>query len=879
MSPRDAEPAAGLKTKYLRDYAPPDYAVPETTLHFDIGAEVTRVTARLRVQRAAHADAARPLCLDGKHLKLISIKLDDAELAADAYVVSDEGLRIAQVPAQFTLETVVEIDPASNTALEGLFACGDMLASQCEAEGFRCITYFPDRPDVLSRYRVTIDADTGRYPVLLSNGNCLEQTELGDGRHRAVWDDPHLKPCYLFALVAGDLVRVTGQHRTPSGRNVSLELYAEHGQEDRLAFAMESLRQAMIWDEQVYGREYDLDRYLVVAVSSFNMGAMENKGLNIFNSSLLLATPDIATDASHILVRDVVAHEYFHNWTGNRITCRDWFQLSLKEGLTVLREQQFSEDMNDPAIARVEQVRHLRARQFPEDAGPNAHPVRPESYVEMNNFYTMTVYEKGAEVIRMMRGIVGADGFTRGMATYFDRHDGQAVTIEDFVRAIEDGSETSVGDQFRRWYSQAGTPRLSVEQAYAGGELTLRLSQSVPATPGQKDKQPMPIPISVKLLGVDAKAPASTTGMRHHGETLVLDAASGVAQYAGLTTEPVVSLLRGFSAPVRLQFEQPAEALATIMREDTDAFARWEACQRLIRQACTAHQAGQTSDLEHALDVLAEAIAESDPTDPVLPEWLNLPSPFELADGFDRNDVDAVLAMHTAVKAGLAQRLRAQLTHWLEQSKPRRAWEFSQAEVARRRLHATVLDLLLVTDRDAGLAAAQALLTDADNLSDRLAALHAVNDLDIPQREQMFARFADRWASEDLVMDHWFRLQASSEVSGTPEGVRALQARPDFDLARPNRARAVLYGFATQNFAQFHADNGAGYAVIADAVLALDAINPQVAARMVIPITQFARLHGPRQEQMRSALARVLDRPGLSANVAELAGKAMQAAE
>lgn len=878
MNPRDAEQTAGLTTKYLRDYAPPDYRVPTTMLHFDIGADATRVTAKLQVERAAHAAGGAPLWLDGKRLKLQSIKLDGQTLPAAAYVVSEQGLRINEPPARFELETVVEIDPASNTALEGLFACGDMLASQCEAEGFRCITYFPDRPDVLSRYQVSIEADVQRYPVLLSNGNCLEQTQLGNGRHRVVWDDPHLKPCYLFALVAGDLVRVTGEHTTPSGREVSLELYAEHGQEDRLAFAMESLRQSMIWDEQAYGREYDLDRYLVVAVSSFNMGAMENKGLNIFNSSLLLATPDIATDASHIMVRDVVAHEYFHNWTGNRITCRDWFQLSLKEGLTVLREQQFSEDMNDPAIARVEQVRHLRARQFPEDAGPNAHPVRPESYVEMNNFYTMTVYEKGAEVIRMMRGIVGAEGFAKGMDTYFDRHDGQAVTIEDFVRAIEDGSGASLGEQFRRWYSQAGTPVLQVEQDFSGDTLRLQFTQTVPETPGQTDKQPMPLPIALRLLDAEGVAPPTVRGLRIQGETLVLDDAEGEATFSGLANEPVVSLLRGFSAPVRLRFEQSPNALSHILRDDSDAFARWEACQRLVLQACDAKREGDQARSQACLDVLADALKAFELSDPVLPECLNLASPFELADTLDCADVDVVLDMHDAVRQGLAKRLADVLPDWLAQSRPQQAWEFTQGEVARRRLHAAVLDLLMVVDQPAGLTAAQQLLNEADNLSDRLAALQAVNDLDRPERHAMFDAFAQRWAAEDLVMDHWFRLQAASSVAGTPDGVRTLQQRGDFDLARPNRARAVLYGFATQNFAQFHAANGEGYAVLAEAVIALDAINPQVAARMVVPLTRFARLQGARQSLMREHLERVLKRPEVSPNVAELGNKALEAA-
>ena len=876
---REAEQARPLQAKYLKDYRPPDHLVPTTRLQVDLYDDHAIVTAELHVQRSPDAAADAPLVLDGKRLELLELRLDGQPLDSDAYTLDDSTLRIEQVPASFTLTSRVRIDPANNTALEGIYACGDIIASQCEAEGFRCITFFPDRPDVLSRYRVTITGDKARYPYLLSNGNCVEQGDLDAGRHQAVWDDPHPKPSYLFALVAGDLVRVTDSHTTPSGREVSLELYAEPGQQDRLAFAMESLRQAMIWDEQTYGREYDLDRYLVVAVSSFNMGAMENKGLNIFNSSLLLADKDIATDATHILVRDVVAHEYFHNWTGNRITCRDWFQLSLKEGLTVLREQQFSEDMNDPAIARVEQVRHLRDHQFPEDAGPNAHPVRPESYVEMNNFYTMTVYEKGAEVIRMMRGIVGPEGFARGMAVYFDRHDGQAVTIEDFVRAIEDGSGTSLGPVFRRWYSQAGTPELNVQEDYADGTLRLRLSQHTPDTPGQTGKQPVPIPVDLRLLGATAQCIDTRDGLHDQGNGIyVLDQAEGLLEASGLDRRPAVSLLRGLSAPVRLDYAQPDADLAAIMALDTDAFARWEAGQRLFHRAFLAAMRGEQAAAEASLAHFADAIAGQDAGDPLLGEWLALPGMQACADNLDAADPAAVQAAWTFVADTLAGLLRPSLTAWLHDSTPDGPWQFDLASVCRRRLHANVLRLLVRVDAGVAIRHAVALLGDADNLTDRLAALDTLRDVDNAQRAQAVADFEAAWADEALVMDHWYRLQARSQVAGTPEGIRALWARPDFDLTRPNRVRALFGEFAANNYAQFHRADGSGYQLMAEAVRAVDAVNPQVAARLVTPLTRFQRLTGDARGRMRAALEHVLARDGVSANVAELGQAALKAA-
>ncbi len=864
------------QVKYLRDYESPTFHVDRTELHFDIGDGATVVTAELTLSRSQPGQPST-LTLDGDDLTLLDLAVDGASWAD--YDVGESGLVVHKLPDRCVLRTRVRIHPEQNTALEGLYRCEPYLVTQCEATGFRRITYYPDRPDVLSRFRVTIDADRARYPTLLSNGNCVASEELDDGRHRAVWDDPYPKPCYLFALVAGEFEELHGDYTTQSGRRVSLELYADKGQGKRLGFALESLIESMRWDEIHYGREYDLDRYLIVAAGAFNMGAMENKGLNIFNTSCLLADPDTATDTGYRVVRDVIAHEYFHNWTGNRITCRDWFQLSLKEGLTVFREQQFSETVNDPAVARVDQVRGLRAYQFPEDAGPMAHPVRPESYVEMNNFYTATVYEKGSEVIRMMRTLVGEDGFRKGMDVYFERHDGQAVTIEDFVAAIEAGSGADLS-AFRIWYSQAGTPSVQMRDQWdaASGSYRLTVSQTLDPTRGQADKQPAPIPLSLCLFdqsGSRLTASPGTELLQSAEGVFVLDRPQADLIWTGLSERPVLSALRGFSAPVRLYFEQPDLDLALLMRSEDDAFARWEAGQRLLHAAFNDFLQGDDNRGRARITAFCEAVAATDPAEPIVGEWLDLPATVEFTDALGAVDVDAALVADRCVRTGVADGLVTQLLNWYDAIETVRPYRFDAEQAHRRRRAGACLKLLSLVDAKGAVSRATELLASADNLTDRLAALAAVNDLDHPQRAVLFQQFADAWSQEPLTMDKWFQLQAVSAVQGQPAGILELAGRADYDRGVPNRVRALFGSFGQRQFAGFHRLDGEGYRVLADEVLAMDARNPQVAARLVRPLTQVARILGERSERMRGELTRIAQQDNLSADVREIVSAAL----
>jgi len=864
------------QVKYLRDYTAPAFLVERTELHFDIRDGETLVTAELSLRRN-DAGAQQPLTLDGDDLTLLDLAVDGQPWPD--HEVGDSGLVVNGLPDECMLRTRVRIRPEQNTALEGLYRCGPYLVTQCEATGFRRITYYPDRPDVLSRFRVTIEADRERYPTLLSNGNCVATDDLDDGRHQATWDDPYPKPCYLFALVAGEFEELHGDYTTASGRRVSLELYADKGQGKRLEFALESLIESMRWDELHYGREYDLDRYLIVAAAAFNMGAMENKGLNIFNTSCLLADPDTATDAGYRVVRDVIAHEYFHNWTGNRITCRDWFQLSLKEGLTVFREQQFSETVNDPAVARVEQVRGLRAFQFPEDAGPMAHPVRPESYVEMNNFYTATVYEKGSEVIRMMRTLVGEAGFRKGMDVYFERHDGQAVTIEDFVAAIEAGSGADLS-AFRIWYSQAGTPSLQLRDQWDGttGTYRLTLTQHMAPTRGQPDKHPAPIPVSLALFdrhGASVDASPDTPLLESAHNVFVLDRPEAEMLWTGLSERPVLSALRGFSAPVRLHFDQPDTDLALLMRAESDAFSRWEAGQRLLHAAFSDYVQGDDARGRARLTSFCEAVAATDPSEPIVGEWLDLPATVEFTDALGAVDVDAALVADRCVRQGVADGLAEQLIAWYDAIETASPYRFDAEQAHLRRRRGACLRLMSLIDAAGAAARAETLLASADNLTDRLAALAAVNDLDDPVRAELFARFADDWGTEPLAMDKWFQLQATSVIQGQPAGIRELAARDDYDRGVPNRVRALFGSFGQRQFDGFHRMDGEGYRLLADEVLAMDALNPQVAARIVRPLTQVARILGDRSELMRRELTRIAESESLSADVREIVSAAL----
>lgn len=866
----------------LSEYAPYPFRVESLDLAFDLDPARTRVHSRLRLTRTGEAGA--DLVLDGEDLTLVSVTLDGAPLAADRYMVEDGALTVQGVPDAFTLEVVTEIVPAENTKLEGLYVSDGMFCTQCEAEGFRRITYFPDRPDVMTRYTVALRADKAACPVLLSNGNRIEEGELEGGRHFAVWEDPFNKPSYLFALVAGDLERVHDSFRTRSGRDIELNIWVEHGNGRRCAFAMESLKKAMKWDEDVYGLEYDLDLFNVVAVSAFNMGAMENKSLNIFNAKAILADPETATDTEFEYIESVVAHEYFHNWTGNRITCRDWFQLSLKEGLTVFRDQQFSADMRSAPVERINQVRSLRGRQFPEDGGPLAHPVRPDSYIEINNFYTATVYDKGAEVIRMMHRLLGAEGYRKGIDLYVERHDGTAATCDDFVAAMEDANGRDLS-QFNRWYSQAGTPQLSVRDAFANGVYTLTIGQHTDPTPGQPDKHPLHMPLEIGLLDRDGRSlPVRLDGDSRddaaEGRVLELREAEQTFRFIGLAEKPVPSLNRGFTAPVRL-VETPHDdaGRALLMAHDPDTFARWEAGQQyavaLLLKAIAASAEGSNEGPDTAAFVAAIGqSAADDALDPAFrAQVLTLPSEDFLAEQMAVIDVAGIHAARESLRRDIAS-AHGDLFRGLRDAHRAAANPFAPtAEGAgHRALANAALSYLGLDPANAALAWDQ--YRTADNMTDAMAALRVLNDLDVPERAEALEHFHDRFRDDPLVLDKWFSLQAMSQRPDTLARVRDLMSHPAFSMRNPNRVRALVGVFANANPVRFHAEDGSGYAFLVDRVLELNSINPQIGARLLQPMGRWRRMDGVRKDRMKAELDRVLAAPDLARDVYEIASKA-----
>ncbi|MCK9530049.1 MAG: aminopeptidase N [Gammaproteobacteria bacterium] len=870
------------RTVYLKDYAPPAYRIARADLRFELDEANTLVHAKLAIRAQRHGE---PLRLHGEALELLSIALDGGALAASAYRVEDGMLVIDDVPAEFILETTSRIHPNANTALEGLYVSGGNFCTQCEAEGFRKITWFIDRPDNMTVFTTRIEADRARYPVLLSNGNCVGQGELADGRHFAEWHDPFPKPSYLFALVAGDLACLADHFTTASGRSVALRLYVQHGNEDKAQHAMASLKKAMRWDEEVYGREYDLDVYMIVAVDDFNMGAMENKGLNVFNSRYVLARPETATDADFMAIEGVIAHEYFHNWSGNRITCRDWFQLSLKEGFTVLRDQQFSEDMTSGPVARIGEVGVLRSQQFREDAGPMAHPVRPPSYQEINNFYTLTVYNKGAEVVRMLRTLLGATGFRRGTDLYFSRHDGQAVTTDDFVHALEDANRVDLA-RFRRWYDQAGTPEVSAYGDYDEGSrrYTLRLSQHTPATPGQPEKLPFHIPVTVALLGGDGSE--LPLRLEHesapNGTSRVLELTEDEQSFvfADVSAAPVPSLLRGFSAPVKLTFPYTDADLAFLMAHDADPFNRWDASQRLALGVMLRALDARRSGVETALDAgLSQAFATTlrHPTldKALIAEALTLPDTDYVTGFVDVADPVAIHAVRAELRRALAEAHRDLLLTTFDENREQGTYSLDMPAVGRRRLKNLCLSYLLELDEPALRARALAQYHEAGNMTDALAALTALVHTAGPEHEEVLVAFYRRWRGDPLVLDKWFTLQATAPLPGTLARVRELTRHPDFNLKNPNRVRALIGAFSQRNPAQFHDVGGEGYALLAEHVLALDALNPQIAARLAGPFTQWRRYDPTRQALMRRQLERLLAAPGLSADVYEIASKSL----
>ncbi len=868
----------------LEDYRPPRYRIPTVELDVRLDGPETLVTATLSLEPASRDDAGAELVLDGDELNLVSASLNGKPLDGDAYAATAERFVLAKPPKKaFTLTLVTKLDPAANTKLMGLYRSSGNYCTQCEAEGFRRITYFLDRPDVLSVYTTRIEADRDEAPVLLGNGNLVEAGEVeGTSRHYAVWHDPHPKPSYLFALVGGKLASIHEPFTTASGRKVDLGIYVEPGKEERAAYAMDSLRRCMIWDETVFGREYDLDVFNVVAVSDFNMGAMENKGLNIFNDKYVLADPETATDADYANIEAIIAHEYFHNWTGNRITCRDWFQLCLKEGLTVFRDQEFSSDERSRPVKRIADVRNLRAAQFAEDSGPLAHPVRPSQYKEINNFYTPTIYEKGAEVIRMLKVLIGDDAFRRGMDLYFERCDGTAATVEDFIGCFAEVSGQNL-DRFFTWYEQAGTPTVLAASHYDAAARTFRIdvAQKTPPTPGQAKKKPVVVPIRIAFFDEDGRRmelePLEKNRLR--GELLVLDKAAMTVSFADVERRPIPSVLRGFSAPVRLEHPVSDGDLALLFAHDDDAFNRWQAAQTLATRIMLRTVAGE--DDEAGATLLADAyrtfLSGDGPQDPAFAaQALALPSEGDLIRELGSDvDPDRVHAARLGLRRRLGRALSERLTHLRNVLASREAYSPDAASAGRRALRNAALDLIAVGEPSVGEGLAAAQLQSANNMTDRMAALAALAQIPGPCREASFDAFAERYRDEPLVLDKWFGLQATIAEPETLDRVRRLMRHPRFSMQNPNRVRALIGMFAAGNPTQFNRADGAGYAFVAEQAATLDGTNPQVAARLLGAFKMWRTLEPARREKAEAALRSVQARPGLSRDLSDIAERCL----
>jgi aminopeptidase N len=866
---------------YRKDYRPPNHLVKKISLSFSIFADKTLVTSIAHCIRNPKGENNGALQLFGADLKLISIKIDDRMLEAKDYKISDEELTIENTPDDFVLKVETEINPKANTALEGLYASGNMLCTQCEAEGFRRMTFYPDRPDVMSVFTTSIEADKKTYPILLSNGNCTKREDLGE-RHRVVWHDPFPKPCYLFALVAGDLAKIEDHFTTQSGRKVLLQIYCEHGKEKQLNHALQSLKKAMAWDEKRFGREYDLDQFMIVAASFFNSGAMENKGLNIFNAAYVLGDSTTATDRDLLGIESVVAHEYFHNWSGNRVTCRDWFQLSLKEGFTVFRDQEFSCDLHSPVTERIDHVRTLRSHQFPEDAGPMAHAVRPDSYITIDNFYTTTVYEKGAEVVRMLQTLFGMEGFRKGSDLYFERHDGQAVTCDDFAQAIFDANPETAKtidiNQFKLWYAQAGTPRLSASDAYdaQAKRYTLTLQQKIPLTAnhgGADEKKPMVIPVDAGLLG---KSGAVIAGSE---KILVLKESRQDFVFENVPEKPVPSLLRHFSAPVILDYPYSEGDLALLAKNDSDLFNRWDALQKLaqneLRRLIASSQQGKPLDGTPALIEAFSAQLSKAGDDPQFTAMaLGLPGEIELGQMLlqsgQKIDIDAIHAAREHVRLTLAMQMKDALLSLYQANKNLDPRAMDGKSLGRRALKNTCLAYLglLAENTTDQLAYDQYLL--AGNMTDSVAALGVLTQRDTPLRAKALGAFYTKWKNDDLILDKWFALQAMADRDNALDEVKALMEHPAFTFTNPNKIYALVGSFCA-NLPQFHRKDGAGYKFLADVILKLDALNPQVAGRRVNPLARWRDYDTGRAKLMRSELERISRHPGLSKNTAEVA--------
>jgi len=869
---------ATSQEKYRLDYQAPHYWIDSIDLDVQLDDHQTRVVAISRVRRNGQHN--EPLILDGESLTLTAMAVDG--IPYSRYLQSTGQLEIADLPAEFVLTVETLIDPAANTALEGLYKSGSAFCTQCEAEGFRRITYYLDRPDVLARFTTRITADKGRYPYLLSNGNRVAAGDLLDGRHWVSWQDPFPKPCYLFALVAGDFDVLRDEFVTLSQRRVALELFVDKGNLDRAEHAMQSLKRAMAWDEQRFGLEYDLDIYMVVAVDFFNMGAMENKGLNIFNSKFVLANPASATDSDYFDIERVIGHEYFHNWTGNRITCRDWFQLSLKEGLTVFRDQEFSSDLGSRAVNRIHNVRVIRGPQFAEDAGPMSHPIRPDVVIEMNNFYTVTVYEKGSEVIRMLHTLLGETAFQEGMRLYVERHDGQAATCEQFVQAMESASDRDL-QQFRRWYSQAGTPELMVRDEYdaATQRYSLHVKQTTPPTAQQQEKLPLHIPLSVALYAPNgAELPLLLAGEAHSGLLEVMQAEQTFV-FEQIAVRPVVALLQEFSAPVKLDYPYQDAELSFLLAHARNEFCRWDACQMLINNYVIAGVAAMAAGSElprpQALLDSFHLVLQDQSLDPAFAaEILTLPSETSLAELFSQVDIDAIHQVREHLLQQIAEALREPWQQVFNHNQVTGAYSIEAAAMAKRALANLALGYLARADRQLGNQLAGEQYRQANNMTDVLAAMQAASAADLPVLPELLQDFERQWQHDGLVMDNWFRLQACRAQGDTLMQVRALMSHPAFSLQNPNRVRALVGTFCAGNPSQFHAADGSGYRFLMEVLLALNTMNPQVAARLIVPLIQFKRLDEGRKALIRAELRTLAALPDLARDLYEKVSRALE---
>lgn len=875
-----------LKAIYRTDYSAPDYLIDTVDLHFNLDEDVTTVTSRLKLSRNKTKESAanKPLVLQGEKMQLISIELNGQLLTTQDYQVDAEHLTLSNVPDQFELKIVNQIKPQENTELEGLYKSNNLFCTQCESHGFHRITYFVDRPDVMAFFKTTIVANKRKYPILLSNGNLTAQQDLPGGRHSVTWVDPFKKPCYLFALVAGELAEISDSFITQSNREVALKIFVEPQYQDQCAHAMASVKKAMRWDEETYGREYDLDIYMIVAVHDFNMGAMENKGLNIFNARYILADTKTATDTDYENIEAVIGHEYFHNWTGNRITCRDWFQLSLKEGLTVYRDQEFSAAMNSPAVKRIDDAQTIRSVQFAEDASPLAHPVRPDSYVEMNNFYTVTVYEKGSEVIRMLNTLLTPAGFRRGMDLYFQRHDGQAITCDDYVQALADANNVDL-TQFKRWYSQAGTPQLTVTTEYdiAQQKFTLNLAQYTPATPGQPHKEPLLIPVAVGLLDQqgqdiplllenDDTTPVTT-------KVLSLTQAQQSFVFNNVPVKPVLSVLRNFSAPVKINYQQTSAELRLRLAHDSDAFNRWDAGQQLalqqIMQGIAAYQKHQPMIFDaEFISALRDMLLDTKLDKALQAMIMQLPSASYIGDLLPQIDVEAIVNVKKQLKFFMATELREELLNLYQQNQQNDYYQFTPVQVAQRSLKNTCLHYLLCLDTPDMFALAVEQFNHANNMTDTISAFRELVYRDNPYRKKILQDFYTQWQHDPLVINKWFSIQAYAEIPEILDEVKSLMQHADFQIKNPNRARALISAY-TQNFAGFHRADGAGYQFLADRILEIDQFNPQIASRMCEPLIHWRRYTAERQKLMHQELQRIRATRGLSKNVTEIVSKAL----